>query len=162
MSPSLPHESCDMYSPSLFLTLRYYSITHSVIMNLNTVKPEKSIDTKPANMLHLIAPSIHILPPSDFKDLLLELIYLEASLIVFQHQTSPLRATYHVQKDAVTLRDLKAQIQKIDTHYGWVLATDSAAVSGRFSTMREEEAKTWLGAICARYNEICTTLNEPS
>jgi hypothetical protein len=131
-------------------------------MNSNSLDYEETAHIKAPSMLRLISPCIHLLPPSDFKDLLLDLTYLEASLIALQHQTSPLQTLGNSMTNSVTLDDLQEQVQKIDTHYGWVLATDFASVSRIFPTTNKNDTKDWLRKIHARYNEICTTLDSPT
>jgi hypothetical protein len=131
-------------------------------MESNSPHSEKLTETKKPNMLHLIAPHVHLLPPSDFKDLLLDLTYLEASFTVFQHQTSPLQTFGNSESESMTLDNLQEQIQKIDTHYGWVLATDLESVSKIFPTTNKNDTKDWLRKIHARYTDICTTLNSPT
>lgn len=88
--------------------------------------------------------NIASLPPSDFKDLLLLLSHHKASF-------NTIATSKHHHEAA--LRALKQQSNDIDTHYGWVLASDSALIAGMFEGQEGVEAKTWMKRLFEEYEE---------
>jgi hypothetical protein len=89
--------------------------------------------------------NIALLPPSDFKDLFHLLQQHFTTFNLFSERS----------RDARILDELAKQRRKIDTHYGWVLASDSVLV-GR---MVNEDAKVWVKSLHESYDKIGIALD---
>jgi hypothetical protein len=78
-------------------------------------------------MSNPLSPNIHLLPASDFHDLILAIDHHFSTYNTFL--TSPPSEKGRNQKLAILLH----QIQEIDASYGWVLASDIGMVARIFS-----------------------------
>jgi hypothetical protein len=112
-------------------------------------------------------------PPSEFRDLVDEIVRVNVAsthvfgeLALLQCRIQEL-ALGSREQQGITVRilsmasDLERQYQKLDTHYGWVLASDHAHVSRVLcSYFGEDEAERWLGWVNAEMAESRSTLRE--
>jgi hypothetical protein len=110
-------------------------------------------------------PNIHILPPSDFKDLLLSLRALEEPtselLQAFAAPTLPYHSAQKLLLEQT--RCLERKYTDIDTHYGWVLASDREFVARMFERTEmadDEGVATWMKRVSERHAEIRDSLRE--
>jgi hypothetical protein len=90
-----------------------------------------------------IPPDIHLLPPSDFHDLILAIDHHFSTYNTFL--TSPPSEKERDQKLAILLR----QSQEIDASYGWVLASDIGMVARTFSG-DETAAREWMREVVSK------------
>tara|TARA_R110002003_G_scaffold175_14_gene14292 strand:- start:11685 stop:12122 length:438 start_codon:yes stop_codon:yes gene_type:complete len=117
------------------------------------------------------SPDIHVLPPSDLKDLLILIGDLMISIDKFVHRVSPLQASltaremfclkYDAGKYLDEAKYLKQRCREVDAHYGWVLASDIVHVTQMFETDSEkghDNAKYWMRSVFDRYEELKTKL----
>jgi hypothetical protein len=99
-------------------------------------------------------PDIALLPPSEFTDLL---------QLLQQHFTSFNLLSEHSSRDSSITSDLTKQRREIDTHYGWVLASDSTLV-GRIlvagDRIGDGNAKGEMKRIWEGYERIGEDLSE--
>jgi hypothetical protein len=110
--------------------------------------------------------NINLLPPSDFKDLLISVRQLEGATDRFRLQLSLMQTSLgqagqntsmqlsiaeHILDEA---NRLLQKYDNLDRHYGWVLARDSdhvARVMGQNGEQRGREAQQWMNDICGRF-----------
>jgi hypothetical protein len=108
------------------------------------------------------------IPASDFEDLLLAIICLERtaeSLIESLSMTKALFDITHPIKETqfatsrhylAAFEALEKKYQELDTHYGWVLASDYALVGAVVSrtVCTEDEPDEWMKNIYQRHNKM--------
>jgi hypothetical protein len=111
--------------------------------------------TPPLFLLQTPSPhqNTHILPSSDFADLILVISHHELSFHAFL--TSP-PASPQLEKQ---LSILQQQSRDLSAHYGWVLASDVVMV-GRMFGGDEERAREWVRSLVRRVDEIGKGLGE--
>jgi hypothetical protein len=90
-------------------------------------------------------PDIALLPPSDFRDLI---------HLLQQHFTSFTALSGRSPSDSSILYDLAKQRREIDTHYGWVLASDCALVGRTLSLGDAKDTKCRMQRIYTEYDRI--------
>jgi hypothetical protein len=119
-------------------------------------------------------PDVEVLPPSDFKDLLIAILDLEQDTDEFIRQISLLQASFNmaVRRSSAQLRiaeqilgDIDCQEKRyseLDTHYGWVLASDYACVAKAFGQdgVAVEDARAWINGVCGKYGKMSDALRE--
>jgi hypothetical protein len=110
-------------------------------------------------------PNIHLLPPSDFKDLLFSLHALEAPTSeLLQALAAPTLRYHSAQKLLLEqTRCLERRYTDIDTYYGWVLASDREFVARMFERAEmvdDEGAATWMKRVSERHAEIRDSLRD--
>jgi hypothetical protein len=98
-------------------------------------------------MLDPLSSNIHLLPPSDFHDLILAIQQHISAYNTFL--TSPPSEKERDQKLAILLR----QSQEIDASYGWVLASDMGMVARIFSG-DEIAARSWMRGVVSSVEVI--------
>jgi hypothetical protein len=99
-------------------------------------------------MLKPLSPDINaLLPPSDFKDLLLAIQHYLSTYSALL--ASPPSDKERDEQLAVLLR----QSQEIDASYGWVLASDIGMVARTFSG-DETAARGWMREVVSRVEVI--------
>jgi len=106
-------------------------------------------------------PNTLLLPPSDFKDLLISLQEVEALTDdLFRHVCIPPNSatprTYTRQQLLTRARTLQQEYADLDTHYGWVLASDRELLARMFEPANENgklNASVWMKNVCERYEE---------
>jgi hypothetical protein len=94
-----------------------------------------------------LSPDIHLLPPSDFHDLILAIHHHFSTFNAFL--ASPPSEKERDQKLAISLR----QSQEIDASYGWVLASDICMVARMFSG-DDTAAREWMRGVVSRMEAI--------
>jgi hypothetical protein len=94
-------------------------------------------------MLDPLSPNIHLLPPSDFHNLILAIQQHISAYNTFL--TSPPSEKERDQKLAILLR----QSQEINASYGWVLASDIGMVARTFSG-DETAAREWMREVVSK------------
>lgn len=102
-------------------------------------------------------PNIYLLPPSDFKDLIMSLQQLEFfydNLLNRMHLPQILNTP---QKRLVRqARWLQKEYANIGTHYGWVLASDYVLLERMFLPADIDInvcPRMWMKNLCERYEE---------
>jgi hypothetical protein len=108
--------------------------------------------------------NIDQLPASDFKDLLMSLQQLEAPTdeLLRQVGSSP-TSRKGVQELLEQTRCLERRYADIDTHYGWVLASDRALVARVFGSDvvdAEVGASLWMRRVSKRHRDIKAALRD--
>jgi hypothetical protein len=98
-------------------------------------------------MLDPLSSNIHLLPPSDFHDLILAIQQHISAYNTFL--TFPPSEKERDQKLAILLR----QSQEINTSYGWVLASDVSMVARMFSG-DETAARSWVREMVGKIDAI--------
>jgi hypothetical protein len=90
-------------------------------------------------------PDVKVLPPSDFRDLLISILDLEQDTDKFIRYISLLQTSFNMADRCSSaqlsiveqiLGDIDCQEKRhseLDTCYGWVLASDNACVAKAFS-----------------------------
>ena len=100
-------------------------------------------------------------PPSDFKDLVdcilklnLASAHIFSELASLQHRLNKISSGPYEQREIATQivslgSGLEAQYQELDTHYGWVLASDNALVHKVLQSYfgDNEGAERWLRTV---------------
>jgi hypothetical protein len=117
------------------------------------------------------SPDIHVLPPSDLKDLLILIADLMISVDEFVHRVSPLQASltareilylkYDAGKNLDEVKCLEQRCREVYAHYGWVLASDIVHIAQMFEMDSEkghDYAKYWVRSVFERYEELKTKL----
>jgi hypothetical protein len=119
-------------------------------------------------------PDVEVLPPSDFKDLLIAILNLKRDTDEFIRQIPRLQASFNITVRCSfsqlsiaerILGDIDCQEKRyseLDTHYGWVLASDYACVARAFGRdgVAAEDARTWISNVCRKHGEIKGALRE--
>jgi hypothetical protein len=119
-----------------------------------------------------IMPDLTLLPSSDFKDLILLIHSYHKSYHILSGCLRLLRSPIgfgdsvaQQSPTAVLLADFKVLEQQrndINTHYGWVLASDTALVGRIFGAEKDCEVgdvKAWLAGLCAEYEQVRDALD---
>lgn len=128
---------------------------------LQSVILYRSITRKPLSNM----PNIQLLPPSDFKDLLLALQALETPTSELLQSFAAPRLSYHSAQKLLLekMRSLERKYTDIDTHYGWVLASDRKSVARMFEQAEMTNAEgvaTWMKRVSEQHAEIRDSLRE--
>jgi hypothetical protein len=118
---------------------------------------------------------VNLLPPSDFKDLLVSILKFEESSDRFRLQLSPMQTSLSQAEQHTSLQLSVAQqileeanrlLHKhddLERHYGWALAGDFDHVGRVLGTGREErgrEARQWMIDVCGRFVSARVGLEE--